>query len=80
MFGLGNGQALIRWSKIQPPVGREIIAQKYPGFLDCPMITGRVQESQRNDQNALLWDITVRPACDVAMLPSVTMIIMNPSQ
>lgn len=80
MFGLGNGEALIRWSKVKPPVGENIIAQKYPGFLDCPMIAGRVNKCQRNDQNALLWDITIRPGCDVAMLPSVTVIIMNPAQ
>jgi hypothetical protein len=78
MFGAGNGQAVIRWAKAQPAVGEKVLVQKYPGFLDCPMIAGRVSECERNDRNALLWDITVRPACDVAMLPSVTVIVTNP--
>jgi hypothetical protein len=78
MFGAGNGQAVIRWAKVKPAIGEQVLAQKYPGFLDCPMIAGRVSECKRNGQNALLWDIMVRPGCDVAMLPSVTVIVTNP--
>jgi hypothetical protein len=44
------------------------------------MIAGTVNECKRNDQNALLWDITVRPACDVAMLESVTVIVTDVSR
>jgi cell shape-determining protein MreC len=80
MFGDGNGQAVIRWAKTKPAIGEQVLAQKYPGFLDCPMIAGRVSECKRNDQNALLWDIMVRPGCDVAMLPSVTVIVTNPGR
>ncbi len=78
MFGAGNGEAVIRWSKARLADGENIMVRQYPGLLDCPMIAGRVSECKKNDQNALLWDITVRPACDVAMLPSVTVIVTNP--
>lgn len=78
MFGCGNGQAIIRWSKVKLQRGENVMIQKHPGFLDSPMIVGRVGEVSRNAQNALLWDITVVPACDVAMLPSVMVIVMNP--
>jgi cell shape-determining protein MreC len=80
MFGAGDGRAVIRWSKANPAVGHDVIAQEQPGFLDCPMIAGKVAGCERNDQNALLWDITVRPACDVQMLPSVVVIVMNPAE
>ncbi len=48
--------------------------------MDCAMISGRVSECNRNAKNALLWDITVQPACDVAMLGSVMVIVMNPAK
>lgn len=80
MFGAGDGEAVIRWAKVEPKIGEIVLAQKQPGFLDCPMIAGRVSRCDRNDQNALLWDVKVRPACDVQMLPSVTVIVMNPAE
>lgn len=80
MFGAGDGEAVIRWAKVEPRIGEIVLAQKQPGFLDCPMIAGRVRRCERNDKNALLWDITVRPACDVQMLPSVTVIATKPAE
>jgi cell shape-determining protein MreC len=77
MFGAGDGQAVIRWAKAEPKPGEQVFVQAYPGRLDCPMITGTVSECKRNDQNALLWDVTIRPACDVAMLGSVTVIVTD---
>ncbi len=78
MFGSGNGKALIRWSKVKPINSENVMVQKHPGFLDSPMIAGKVVDVSRNAQNALLWDISVVPACDVAMLGSVMVIVMNP--
>ncbi len=80
MFGAGDGQAVIRWAKAEPGLWEKVLVQAYPGRLDCPMITGRVSECKRNDKNALLWDITVRPDCDVAMLGSVTVIVTDTSR
>jgi hypothetical protein len=51
-----------------------------PGFLDSPIVAGRVAQAERNEQNALLWDITVTPACDIQMLPSVMVIVNNPAK
>lgn len=77
MFGAGDGCAIIRWMKTEPRIGENVLVQVCPGRLDCPMITGIVSEFERNDKNALLWDITVRPACDVTMLGSVTVIVTD---
>jgi hypothetical protein len=78
MFGAGDGRAVIRWAKTRADAGEIVMAQKCPAFLDFPMIAGRVSQCQRNDQNALLWDVNVRPACDIEMLPSVMVVVMNP--
>ena len=80
LFGCGRGRAIIKWANERNDIGQEVLAEKKPGFLDCPMVIGRVSECKRNADNAHLWDITVVPACDVAMLPSVMVIVMNPTQ
>ena len=37
------------------------------------------EQCKRDVKNAALWDITVRPVCDVTVLSSVAVIVMNPS-
>jgi len=59
-------------------IGEEVYARKKPGFLDVPMIIGIVAKCRRDDENPLLWDITVKPACDIAKLNDVAVVIMNP--
>ncbi len=48
------------------------------GGLDTPMIIGRIANCKRDDKNPSLWDITVKPACDLQRLNSVAVIIINP--
>jgi len=61
-------------------VGDEVYARKKPGFLDTPMKIGTVAQCKRDDENPLLWDITVKPTCDVEKVSDVAVIIMNPSR
>jgi len=42
------------------------------------VIAGTVAQCKSNDENPLLWDITVKPACDIESLRDVTIIVMNP--
>jgi cell shape-determining protein MreC len=44
------------------------------------MIIGVVSRCRRDEANPLLWDITVKPACDIQRLNDVTVIIMNPPE
>jgi hypothetical protein len=60
--------------------GDNVYADKKPGFLDAPMIAGKVGDCKRNDEIPLLWDITVKPTCDIETLDSVAVIIMNPRE
>ncbi|MHC4646300.1 MAG: rod shape-determining protein MreC [Planctomycetota bacterium] len=80
MQGSGNDRAKIRLipAQYKVNVGSVVYAQKKPGLLDTAMIVGTVEQCMRDDRNPLLWDITVRPACDISELRQVTVIIMNP--
>ena len=82
MQGNGNNSAkvqlLSRKHKIK--IGDIVCARKKPGFLDTPMIVGTVAQCKEDDENPLLWDITVKSACDIEKLNSVAVVIMNPQE
>ncbi len=80
MKGCGNNTAKIEMVKNKVEVGQNVFALKKPGFLDAPMIVGKVSECNRNQKNASLWDITVVPACNIEQLEDVAIIIMNPQK
>jgi rod shape-determining protein MreC len=80
MEGCGNDSAKIQLlsTKHKIQVGDKVLAQKKPGFLDASMIIGIVGQCKRDDQKPSVWDITVKPVCDIERLNSITVIIMNP--
>jgi len=67
-------------TKYKIRIGYVVYAQKRPRFLDTPTITGTVAQCERDGENPLLWDITVKPACDIEKLNNVAVIIMNPQE
>jgi cell shape-determining protein MreC len=79
MQGSGNNLAKISMVKQKVKVGSEIMAGKKPGFLDTPMIIGKVTRCERNAE-PLLWDITVEPVCDIQKAENVVVIVMNPPE
>ena len=82
MQGSGSDSAKVLMVSIKHKVkiGDVVYAGKKPGVLDAPMIIGKVAECKRDDENPSLWDITVKPACDIEKLNSVAVIIMNPTE
>jgi len=82
MQGNGNNSAKVQLLSIKHKVktGDTVYALKKPGFLDAPMIIGKVAECKRDDENPSLWDITVEPACDIERLNDVAVIVMNPQE
>lgn len=80
MQGAGNNSARIRLIPVKHRVnpGDFVFAKARPGFLDGPMIVGTVEQCRRDDDNPSLWDITVRPVCDMERLSSVAVVVMNP--
>jgi len=78
MQGSGDNVARIEMIKHKVKIGSEIMAGKKPGFLDNPMIAGRVARCERNAESPLLWNVTVEPVCDIERLNDVIVIVMNP--
>jgi len=79
MQGSGNNLAKISMVKHKIKVGSEIMAGKKPGFLDTPMIIGKVTRCELNAE-PLLWDITVEPVCNIQKVENVHVIVMNPPE
>ncbi|MHC4114539.1 MAG: rod shape-determining protein MreC [Planctomycetota bacterium] len=82
MQGNGDGSAGIALisKKYKIENGDIIYVQKKPGVLNVPMITGIVAQCKTDDNNPLLWEIKVKPSCDIQRLKSVTVIVMNPQE
>ncbi|GAF84958.1 unnamed protein product [marine sediment metagenome] len=82
MQGNGNNSAKIQLLPIKHKIkiGDIVYVRKKPGFLDTSMIVATVAQCKRDGENALLWDITVKPACDIQRLNNVAVIIMNPHE
>lgn len=81
IHGRGNDSAKVKLlsRKYKIRVGDKVLARKKPGFLDAPIIIGVVAKCRTDDVNPTLWDVTVRPVCDIEQLKTVSVIIMNPS-
>jgi cell shape-determining protein MreC len=79
MQGNGNNLAKVEMIKHKIKKGTEIMASKRPGFLDTPMIIGKVYRCEHNAQ-PLVWDITVEPVCKIQKVENVHVIVMNPSE
>jgi rod shape-determining protein MreC len=78
--GSANNSAKVKLlpTKYRVEIGEVVYARKKPGFLSTPVILGTVAQCESNKDNPLLWDITVKPACDIANLTEVSVIVMNP--
>ena len=80
----GNGdntaRVLMVPKKYKIKVGQNVFAFKEPGFLDTPMIVGKVTQCKTDDNDPLLWNITVAPVCDLESLNDITVIVMDPKK
>ena len=72
-------------AKIQPlkmdskigATGAEVFVLKDPKFLAASMKTGEVTKCGKDESNPLLWDIRVKPVCDIEKLADVAVIVTN---
>ncbi len=81
IHGDGNDSAKVKLlaRKYKIRMGDKVMVRKKPGFLDAPIIIGVVAKCRTDDVNPSLWDVTVKPVCDIEKLQRVSVIIMNPS-
>jgi rod shape-determining protein MreC len=82
MQGYGDNSAKVELlsRKHTVKVGDVIYAQKKPGFLDIPMVVGVVSKCRVDGENPLLWDVVVKPACEIDELKDVAVIVANPRE
>lgn len=78
MGGDGNNSATVRMIKHKVKTGEKVFAHKKAGLLDAPIIIGEVTQCEKNKESPLLWDITIKPVCDIETLNDVAVIVMNP--
>jgi len=73
MVGRGDGTARITLVPREHTIraGDAVYAEKRPGILDVPVIAAEVVQCRPDTKDPLMWDISVRPVCDLATLSDV---------
>ncbi len=76
MKGRGDGTATIPLVPTQRTIraGDAVYAQAQRGLLDGPLIAAEVVQCKMDPKNPQVWDITVRPACDLTALTDVVVL------
>ncbi len=79
MKGQGDGIAKIPLVPCEHTIdaGDVVYAQAKPGSLNVPIIVAEVAQRKRDADNPHVWDITVRPVCDLAALTDV--VVLKPA-
>jgi hypothetical protein len=79
MKGRGDGVAKIPLVPCEHAIqaGDAVYAQAKRGLLDAPMIAAEVAQCKKDADNPHVWDIIVRPVCDLAALTDV--VVLKPA-
>ena len=79
MTGGGSTGAKIRDVKLKFEVrtGYRVYAAKKIGLLSTPRIIGKISNCVINEDNPVVWDISVEPACDLNAVDNVTVIVIK---
>ncbi len=82
MQGDGANTARIKMVPVKHKIkeGDTVLLRGKAGYLDIAMVCGKITQCKRDNKNPALWDITVKPVCDIARLNNVAVIIMNPGE
>ena len=80
MEGIGKGLAKIPLISRDYDIrqGDVVYASAVAGRLETPRVIGEVFKIKPDDNEPLMWDITVKPITDFAMLTDVAVIISSP--
>ena len=79
MVGDGKTACKIKMIKREKKIqsGDVVFAAARPGYLNIPVVVGEVSEVVPDDEEPLLWDITVHPAADMTRLNDVAVIVIQ---
>jgi len=77
----GRGDGVVKIPKVPRQhvlqAGAVVYAQAQRGLLDVQVIVAEIAECKADVDNPLVWDITARPACDLAALSDV--VVLKPA-
>jgi len=54
-----------------------VYAQRKPGYLETPLVIGKVSVVKPDDQSPLMWDITITPVVNIRGLKDVAIVIVD---
>ena len=79
MTGAGTNRARIEVKRTFNNIkeGYRVYAAQETGFLETPRIIGKISRCVINENNPVMWDITVEPACDLNNIVDVTVIVIK---
>jgi len=79
MFGNGTNTCSISMIDRQRDIreGDTVYAAAVPNKLNIPLVIGEITAVRPDDQNPLLWKITVRPAEDMSRLNDIAIIVAD---
>ena len=82
MQGNGDNSATIRNIRKENTklTGLKVYARMEPGFTDSDLIIGSISKCDTDDQNRLLWKITVKPSWDIEEIKEIAVIVHNQQQ
>jgi rod shape-determining protein MreC len=77
MIGTGTDTARISLLSREYDIkkGDIVYAADKPGLLETPVVTGRISLVKPDENNPLLWDISVKPIYDVTDLKTVAVVL-----
>jgi rod shape-determining protein MreC len=77
--GIGNNTAKIMFLSRKQKIDLQdvVFARKQPRFLNAEIIAGKILSCKQDENNLLMWDVKVSPACDIEQLTGVSVIIME---
>ncbi len=65
-------------TKYKIETGDIVWARKKPGLLNGSLIVGTVARCKGCDENPSIWEIIVKPSCNIERLNSVTVVVQGP--
>jgi len=78
MRGAGANQGRIKVKRtFNVKKGYRVYAAQRTGFLETPRIIGRISKCVIDEDNPVVWDIRVTPACDLNTIVDVTVIVIK---
>ena len=78
MAGAGMNKGRIKVKRtFNVKKGYRVYAAQRTGFLETPRIIGRISRCVIDEDNPVVWDITVEPACDLNNITDVTVVVIK---